>query len=342
MTDSMQTDSLQWEPDILGADFYRATLDLGPDPDGEGTAVATVVTYRPGTDPLGLEQAVLADSPSRPALLWVHGMSDYFFSAHVARHYFDAGYAFYALDLRKCGRSRRPGQTWHYATDLSVYYRELGQTVEILTRLGHPGVVPMGHSTGGLICSLWLDSQRPAGVKGLILNGPWLDMMNVPKPLLKAGAPVIDAVGKRWPKIAFPGGNLTAFGESMHASHHGEWNFDLEFKPLGGHRKYLGWLRAVLASFKKLHSGVDVGVPYLTVCSTRSILNEPYSEEINYVDCVVDVRQTMAWAPTLGRHCTLRPVHGARHEAFASKAAARQEVFGIVDSWLDTHVPATV
>ena len=38
----------------------------------------------------------------------------------------ERGYAFYALDLRKCGRSRRPGQTAHYVGDLALYGSELG------------------------------------------------------------------------------------------------------------------------------------------------------------------------------------------------------------------------
>ncbi|MBF9010607.1 alpha/beta hydrolase [Corynebacterium phoceense] len=318
---------LHWTEDMLGPDFTQATLPLGPDPDGQGDVSATLVAYKRDTP----------DFSQRPALLWVHGMTDYFFDAHVAQHYHELGYAFYAVDLRKCGRSRREGHTWHYISDLTLYYQDLDAA---LAAIPNSRVVPMGHSTGGLICALWLDAEHPEQVPGLILNGPWLDMMSVPRPVVKALSPVIDRAGKRFPMLAFPGGNLTAFGDSMHASKYGEWDYDLTLKPLGGHRKYVGWLRAIFGGFAKLHRGVDVGLPYLTICSTRSILGKPYSEEINYVDCVVDVTQTMHWAPTLGKECTLRPIHGARHEAFASRPEIRPEVFRTVDDWLATHLPA--
>ncbi|WP_293768333.1 alpha/beta hydrolase [uncultured Corynebacterium sp.] len=311
--------------DTLGPGFTVSYLDLGTDPDGEGSIRASLVSYN--SDAPGFAE--------RPALLWVHGMTDYFFSDHVARHYDELGYAFYALDLRKCGRSRTEGQTWHYVSDLTYYYEDLNAALDAIP---NESVIPIAHSTAGLICSLWLSDTRPAKVTGLILNGPWLDMMSVPKPTFRALAPVIDSIGKRFPMLAIPGGNLTAFGDSMHVSKYGEWNYDLTLKPLGGHTKYIGWLRAVLAGFKRLHSGyIDVHVPYLTLCSTRSILGKPYSEEINYVDAVVDVQQTIRWAPTLGTDCTLRPISGARHEAFASRQPIRDEVFAITDKWLSEH-----
>ena len=319
----MKSTQLTWMPDILGPGFSSVHLDLGPDPDGEGTAFATLVAY--GVDEPGFAQ--------RPALLWIHGMTDYFFSAHVARHYHELGYAFYAVDLRKCGRSRQEGQTWHYVSDLRYYFADLNFALEMLP---NQQVIPIAHSTGGLIAALWLDAHRPEKVSGLILNGPWLDMMSVPRPIYRALVPIINVVGKRWPKLPFPSSGNTAYGESIHRDHHGEWDFDTTLKPLGGFPKYMGWLRAIVNGFAHLHSGtVNVGVPYLTVCSTRSKLGTCYSDALNYVDAIVDVNQTIKWAPTLGDECTLRPVSGARHEAFSSVEPVRNRVFAITDAWLE-------
>ena len=64
-------DSLDWSADELGDNYQHVTLHLGADPEGEGDNVAVLVKARePQTD--------------KPALLWVHGMSDYFFQTHVA------------------------------------------------------------------------------------------------------------------------------------------------------------------------------------------------------------------------------------------------------------------
>ena len=49
--------------------------------------------------------------PGARAMLYVHGHNDYFFQRHVADFYAGLGIGFYALDLRKCGRSLLPHQT---------------------------------------------------------------------------------------------------------------------------------------------------------------------------------------------------------------------------------------
>lgn len=35
-----------WTTDILGSDYQRRTFALGPDPDGEGTVITTLVRRR--------------------------------------------------------------------------------------------------------------------------------------------------------------------------------------------------------------------------------------------------------------------------------------------------------
>ena len=49
----------------------------------------------------------------------------------------------------------------------------------------------MGHSTGGLITSLWA-GKNPGRIDGLILNAPWLDLQGLAM-VRTLGSPVIDA-----------------------------------------------------------------------------------------------------------------------------------------------------
>ena len=84
-----------------------------PIPDGEGDLEATLVR-RGEPDP----------SAGR-AVLMVHGFTDYFFNTELADHFAARGFAFYALDLHKCGRSHRDGQTPHFTTNLARYDVEL-------------------------------------------------------------------------------------------------------------------------------------------------------------------------------------------------------------------------
>ena len=84
-------------------------------------------------------------------MLYVHGFADYFFQTELADFCADRGLAFYALDLRKSGRARRPGQTAHYVSDLAHYDAELDRALDLIAA-EHPGrpVTVVAHSTGGL------------------------------------------------------------------------------------------------------------------------------------------------------------------------------------------------
>src|SRR5699024_8172873 len=113
---------------------------------------------------------------STRAVLYLHGFVDYFFQTAMAQSFIDAGYDFYALDLRKHGRALRPGQTPNYVTELADYATEPDAAEHIIrVEDEHTELVVLGHSTGGLIASLWAHA-RPGRASALVLNSPWLDL----------------------------------------------------------------------------------------------------------------------------------------------------------------------
>jgi len=128
-------------PDVLGEPYLAETITLPPD--DEGPVVATLVLRR-------------AAEPTGRAVLHVHGFCDYFFQTAYAEWWTERGYDFYALDLRKYGRSLRPHQTPNFVTDLREHFPEIDAAfVRITERDDHDHVVISAHSTGGLIVSLW-------------------------------------------------------------------------------------------------------------------------------------------------------------------------------------------
>src|SRR3954468_1896239 len=128
------------EQDVLGADYTVTRLPL--DDDHEGEVVATLVSRR------------VPDSGK--AVLYVHGFVDYFFQAHLADFYVERGYSFYALDLRKYGRSLLKHQTPNFARDMSDYFPEIDEAVRLI-REDNDLVLLNGHSTGGLVAAVWAD-----------------------------------------------------------------------------------------------------------------------------------------------------------------------------------------
>ncbi len=73
---------------MLGEGYERCTIDLGVDPDGETDIVATVVRHlhQGGNDSDTSASSDVQPSP-RSAVLYVHGMTDYFFQTHVAEFF---------------------------------------------------------------------------------------------------------------------------------------------------------------------------------------------------------------------------------------------------------------
>lgn len=317
-----------WTADELGAGYEKQTIPLGVDPDGEGMIDATLVRR---TAPDTVDAAVL----------YVHGFSDYFFQEELADFFTERGFAFYALDLRKCGRSRHDGQTGHYVSDLALYDAELDKALAIIrAETGDRPVVLAAHSTGGLILSLWLDrlNKKPGGVAatgivGVILNSPWFDLQG--KPWMRTvGTRLIAATAKIRPKSVMKLPPTDAYGTSLHSSAHGEWEFNTAFKPLNGFPVTYGWLTAIRKGHAKLHKGLDIGVPSLVLRSSKTVFARSWSPEIDEADAVLDVKQIARWAGCLGDSVTSIPITGARHDVFISKDEVRKAAYAAVDDWL--------
>ncbi|MFI7588825.1 alpha/beta hydrolase [Spongisporangium articulatum] len=329
MTDLARQTDPTWQPDILGAGYEQHTFDLGRDPDGEGRVAAVVVRRAPS-----------APDDVTGVALYVHGFSDYFFQRELA-DFFDArGQAFYGLDLRKCGRARRPGQTAHYCSTLELYDDELDRTLALI-EAAHPGlpVTLVAHSTGGLIAPLYLDRQRRAGrpspVRRLVLNSPWLDLQGPPVMrgpvtwLLRVLALVRPFRALKLPE--------SVYGDTLHLSKSGEWDYDVDLKPLSGFPVTIGWLNAVRRGHATVHRGVEVGVPTLVLHSDKTSFKPTYTEASDRADLVLDVRQIAHWAGSLGADVTTVAVPDARHDIFLSLAEPRRQAYDRLDAWMKEH-----
>ncbi len=311
--------------DVLGEPYEARTLRF-PD-DYEGEVVATLVR-RPCSE------------PSNRAVLYVHGFVDYFFQTWLADWYVERGFNFYALDLRKCGRSTLPHQTPHFCRDLSEYFAEIDEAVRIIREEDDNSVLLLNaHSTGGLTASLWAHRVRDQGVvDGMFLNSPFFDL-NASRLLRVVAGPVIDALGARRPNMTLPFKLTDLYARSIHSSANGEWDFDLTWKPIVPWPVRSGWLRAIRLGHRQLHQGLDIRCPVLVMCSAESSRPKTWDEVLLRTDSVLDVAQIARWTPNLGRHVTLIRIEGAVHDLVLSAAPVREKVFAELDRWVYAHLP---
>ena len=322
----------EWTDDVLPG-YRQHTLALGTDPDGEGELFATLVR-------------TTESIPSSSVVLALHGYTDYFFNTELAEHFAARGWRFYGLDSRRCGRSWRAGQTPHFTTDLARYDRELEGALAIIGA-ENPGarVLMYGHSTGGLVVSLWLDRVRSRGdtaalkIAGLVLNSPFLELNGPAILRTRATSTAIGAVSRVRKTRVVRGAGSGGYGLTLHRADHGEFDYDLTWKPIGGFPITVGWIHAIRRGQARLQRGLDVGVPNLVLRSDHSVAETAETQLLQRGDAVLDVAHIARWAGCLGNRTTSVPVVDAKHDVFLSLSEPRAAAYAELDRWLE-QLPA--
>ncbi|AEE44688.1 alpha/beta hydrolase [Cellulomonas fimi] len=311
-----------WSPDVLGDPFQVRTLELRPD--DEGDVVASLVRYAPPTD-----------EPVRPvrAVLYVHGWSDYFFQTELAAHWHARGAAFYALDLRKYGRSLRPWQTPGYVDDLTTYDEDLEAALGVVRAdLGvHGRIMVMGHSTGGLVAALWAD-RHPGELHGLVLNSPWLELQGS-SVLRHVSGPAIAQLARFQPKAPLPNIDPGYYARTLSAQSGGEWTYDLTWRPVPSFPVRAGWLRAVMAGHATVARGVHVAAPVLMLASARTVISPRWTDDMRAADVVLDVELLARRAVQLGPLVTVVRIDGGLHDLTLSPPPVRARFYAELDRW---------
>jgi len=289
---------MAWQPDRLLPGYE--SLELGFPDDYDGRVVATLV------------RLPAAEAP-RGAVLYIHGFIDYFFQRHMAERFAAEGYAFYALDLRKHGRSLLPHQHACFCKDIAEYFDDISAA---LREIGAP-VLLAGHSTGGLVCSLYKKyGDENESVRALWLNSPFFDWRGNRKSQLK----IADFLGRFFPFMNNPKAVLPAYVRSLHKQWDGEWDFDLTLKPLMGFPAYFGWVHAIFQAHAKVHAGLALDCPVLSMHSDEA-------------DIVLDWKQVARWSRTLGDKVSVLAFPGGIHDLVLSRREIREDVFRQLFSW---------
>lgn len=314
----------EWLSDILGEPFRQRTLPLGSD--GEGDVVATLVRSLPS--PWHAAVGPLRDVD----VLAVHGWSDYFFQTELAQFWNRRGARFFALDLRKYGRSLRDGQTPGYVASLEDYDADIAAALDVIRRSGRPRrLVLLGHSTGGLTLTLWA-ARHPRAASALVLNSPWLELQlgsfgrQAIAPLVRAAARV-DPLG-RHPEVDL--GFYTRAQRELGSlpSGHEAW------RPARGFPTHPGWLAAILAGHATVAAGIDVGCPAFVMLSRAWTSPVQWSDAMTATDSVLDVDEIARAATRIGRLVTVARIPGAIHDVFLSAPDPRAQAYDALDRWL--------
>ncbi|MDF2507631.1 MAG: alpha/beta hydrolase [Microbacterium sp.] len=333
----------EWIRDVLGDEFQQLTLDLGTDE--QGPVVATLVRALP-SEP-ALWERIRGRWPLLDGVdvLYVHGWSDYFFQKRLARFWTSRGARFFALDLRKYGRSLRDGQTPGYVADLATYDEDIEAA---LAAMGHGEggaessrrLVLFGHSTGGLTLSLWA-SRHPGAADAVILNSPWLEFQFAPA--RAAIAPMVELQARIRPMEAAPQVDLGFYTRAQLevADPDDPMEVNALWRPAQTMAVYAGWLHAILSGHRTVAAGLSITAPVCVLLSARFVPPTRWSEDLTAADSVLVVDDIARAALRLGPSVTVERIDGALHDVFLSRHDAREDAYRRLEAWVTGWRAAT-
>ena len=318
------SNSYKYQTDILGEDYQQLTLNFADDYDGK--VVATLVRKK-------------SAQATKKAVLYIHGFSDYFFQTEMAEQFNQHGYDFYALDLRKYGRSKLPHQKFYYLLDLREYDDEITKALEIIGQENHNQVLLAGHSTGGLITTLYAAHYPDHRlIKALWTNSPFYDFYKsvIEK---KIGIPLLSEVGERLPNAKFPSGLNQWYTPSLHKDFYGEWDFNLNWKPKSLPFVHLCFVNAIHKAQKEIHRGISLNIPTLIMHSHQSKYPKKWGVDAQQSDVILDVKDMTHNAKKMKGDVQTLAIKNGLHDLVLSAPPVRKKVYEDLFSWLEQKMP---
>ena len=318
------SNSYKYQTDILGEDYQQLTLNFADDYDGK--VVATLVRKK-------------SAQATKKAVLYIHGFSDYFFQTEMAEQFNQHGYDFYALDLRKYGRSKLPHQKFYYLLDLREYDAEITKALEIIGQENHNQVLLAGHSTGGLITTLYAAHYPDHRlIKALWTNSPFYDFYKsvIEK---KVGIPLLSEVGERLPNAKFPSGLNQWYTPSLHKDFYGEWDFNLNWKPKSLPFVHLCFVNAIHKAQKEIHRGITLNIPTLIMHSHQSKYPKKWGVDAQQSDVILDVKDMTHNAKKMKGDVQTLAIKNGLHDLVLSAPPVREKVYQDLFSWLEQKMP---
>ena len=316
-----QQSAPQYQADILGEGYEQATLNF-PD-DYEGKVTATLIRKK-------------ASQSTNKAVLYIHGFIDYFFQTEMAEQFNQHGFDFYALDLRKYGRSILPHQKYYNIREIAEYDAEITQALEIIGAEHHENVLLCGHSTGGLTTTLYVahHPNHPL-IKALWVNSPFYDFnMN---PIKRAvGVPSLSRLAQKFPNLQFPSELNKWYAASLHKDLKGEWDFNLDWKKSSYPKVRISFIRAIYEAQKEIHQGVRVDVPVLVMHSHQTKNPRKWGKDAQSSDVILDVKDIQKYAKKIQGDVTIREIPNGLHDLVLSEKTVRDNVYQQLFSWLET------
>ena len=311
---SPETDTT-WHPDILPG--YEARY-VNQGEAFDGPCRSTIVRLR-------------AQRPSRRAYLYVHGFNDYFFQSEMGRRFVDSGYNFYAVDLRRYGRSKEPWQYPYNIRDIREYYADIDSALAQIRRDGNTDITLSGHSTGGLtVLSFAADKGADCGVDRVVTDSPFLEW-NYNSFYRNVAVPVVQFLGKIFKNSKIKQSHCDGYAYSLLRQYHGQWEYNTDWKMIYSPPVTFSWVGAINAAQSRLMKRrKDIAVPILVMHSSRKIDGCGWTPEFQTGDAVLDPAMIQERGSLLGHERVVCAIDSGIHDLILSEPGPREAAYDTI------------
>lgn len=308
-----------WHPDILPG--YEARY-VNQGTAFDGPCRSTIVRLRSGR-------------PSRKAYLYIHGFNDYFFQKEMGERMADSGYNFYAVDLRRYGRSREPWQYPFNVRNLKEYFADIDSAVAQIRRDGNTDITLSGHSTGGLTVSLYAAERGDdVPVDRIVTDSPFLEW-NYSAFMRNVGAPLVGFLGKMFPEAKVKQAPCDGYAYSLLKQYHGQWEYDTDWKMIYSPPVTYGWVGAINSGHSRLmKKAPHISVPILVMHSSRKIDGCGWTPDFQSGDAVLNPFSIQKVGEKLGKERMVCTIDSGLHDLILSEPGPREAAYDTIFRFL--------
>lgn len=313
------TTDISWHPDILPG-YEARYVNQGEAFDGpcRSTIVRKLCPYG-----------------SHRAYLYIHGFNDYFFQSEMGERFVDSGYNFYAVDLRRYGRSKEPWQYPYNIRDIKEYFADIDSALAQIRRDGNIDITLSGHSTGGLTVSCFAAERGVnAGVNRVVTDSPFLEW-NYNSFMRDFAVPVVSFLGKIFKNSKIKQGHCDGYAYSLLKEYHGEWEYDTDWKMIYSPPVTFSWVGAIERGQSQLMKNRhNIKVPILVMHSSRKIDGCNWTPEFQTGDAVLDPFMIRERGAELGQRRMVCTIDSGLHDLILSGNPAREAAYDTIFTFL--------
>lgn len=311
-----------WHPDILDG-FEARYVNQGEAFDGP--CRSTIVRR-------------LASDSTDKAYLYIHGFNDYFFQSEMGERMVDSGYNFYAVDLRRYGRSMEPWQYPFNVRDMREYFDDIDSAIAQIHRDDNIDITLSGHSTGGLTVLYYAAVKgRECPVNRVVTDSPFLEW-NFSPFMRNVGAPVIQFLGHIFKDSKIRQSHCDGYAYSLLRQYHGRWEYDTAWKMIYSPPVTFSWVGAINAAQGRLmDKRADISVPILVMHSSRKIDGCGWTPAFQTGDCVLDPAMIRERGLQLGCVRTVCAIDSGLHDLILSKPRAADAAYDSIFLFMNRY-----